>query len=112
MSKIASKILQILIEREISYGELSERTGIPKSALQRYATGETEKIPIDRLEKIAVAIGTSTAFLMGWTDEKENSPSEANLTEGEQMLINLFRQVPADQQELVLQMIRAALGKM
>lgn len=44
--------------------------------------------------------------------QNNNSPSEVNLTEGEQMLINLFRQVPADQQELVLQMIRAALGKM
>lgn len=44
--------------------------------------------------------------------QNNNSPSEVNLTEGEQMLINLFRQVPANQQELVLQMIRAALGKM
>ena len=43
---------------------------------------------------------------------EKNSPSEENLTEGEQMLLNLFRQIPADQQELVLQMIRAALGKM
>lgn len=41
-----------------------------------------------------------------------NSPTEPKLSEGEQLLINLFRQVPADQQELVLQMIRAALGKM
>lgn len=43
---------------------------------------------------------------------EKNSPTEPALSEGEQMLINLFRQVPADQQELVLQMIRAALGKM
>ena len=42
----------------------------------------------------------------------KKSPAEPQLSEGEQMLINLFRQVPADQQELVLQMIRAALGKM
>ena len=49
---------------------------------------------------------------MNQLGQKNNSPTEPKLSEGEQMLINLFRQVPADQQELVLQMIRAALGKM
>lgn len=72
MSNISRRILNILTEKDISYGELSERTGIPKSALQRYATGQTEKIPIDRLQKIASAIGVSTAYLMGWID----SPSQ------------------------------------
>ena len=72
MSDISKRILDILLNKEISYGELADKTGIPKSALQRYATGQTEKIPIDRLEKIAVAIGTSAAYLMGW--EPENRP--------------------------------------
>ncbi len=66
MSDISKRILDILNEKEISYGELSDRTGIPKSALQRYATGQTEKIPIDRLQNIAKAIGVTTQFLMGW----------------------------------------------
>lgn len=42
--------------------------------------------------------------------ENKKSPAEPKLSEGEEMLINLFRQVPADQQQLVLQMIRAALN--
>ena len=71
MSNISDKILDILLRKEISYGELSDRTGIPKSALQRYATGQTEKIPINRLERIAKAIGTSAAYLMGWEDSPD-----------------------------------------
>lgn len=70
MSDISKRILDILLSKEISYGELADKTGIPKSALQRYATGQTEKIPIDRLEKIATAIGTSAAYLMGWAPEE------------------------------------------
>ncbi len=68
MSDISKRILDTLNEKDISYGELSERTGIPKSALQRYATGQTEKIPIDRLQEIAKAIGVTTQFLMGWEE--------------------------------------------
>ena len=46
---------------------------------------------------------------MGW-DEKKDSPSELQLTEGEEMLLDLFNRVPKDKQQLVLQMIRAALS--
>lgn len=49
--------------------KLQEMTGIPKSAIQRYATGDTEKLPIDRVEKIALATNVSPAYLMGWDDE-------------------------------------------
>lgn len=66
MSEISNRILSLIHEKNISYGELSNMTGIPKSALQRYATGQTEKIPIDRLECIAKALGTTSAMLMGW----------------------------------------------
>lgn len=66
MSEISNRILSLIHEKNISYGELSNMTGIPKSALQRYATGQTEKIPIDRLDCIAKALGTTFAILMGW----------------------------------------------
>lgn len=66
MSELSNRILNIILDKDISYGELSHLTGIPKSALQRYATGETEKIPIDRLELIAKALGTTSSYLMGW----------------------------------------------
>lgn len=80
MSDISKRILDILLNKEISYGELAEKTGIPKSALQRYATGQTEKIPIDRLEKIATAIGTSAAYLMGWEPEERPAiPAASNI---------------------------------
>lgn len=80
MSDISKRILDILLNKEISYGELADKTGIPKSALQRYATGQTEKIPIDRLEKIAAAIGTSAAYLMGWEpEERPSAPLPSNI---------------------------------
>ena len=72
MSEISKRILEILQSKDISYGELSEKTAIPKSALQRYATGQTEKIPIDRLQTIARAIGVSTAYLMGWENSRDD----------------------------------------
>lgn len=73
MSDISCRILALIQQQRISYGDLSSITHIPKSALQRYATGETEKIPLDRLEVIAAALHTTPAYLMGW----EDAPTES-----------------------------------
>lgn len=76
MEKIADRIMSAMKNSNTTYIELAQRTGISKSALQRYATGETEKIPLDRLELIAQALDVSAAYLMGW-DEK-NPPDHVD----------------------------------
>lgn len=68
MGEISKRILDAMHERNLSYAELSLKTGIPKSALQRYATGSTPKIPMDRIENIASALGVTPSYLMGWDD--------------------------------------------
>ena len=107
---IRSERIKALVEKSnLSYQELEKLTGIKKSSLQRYASGATSKIPLDVIEKLSVAFNVSQEYLMGW-EEKKDSPSERQLTEGEKALLNLFNRVPEDKQQLVLQMIRVALG--
>lgn len=79
MSELSNRILDLITQKDLSYGELSLLTGIPKSALQRYATGETEKIPFDRLELIASALGTTSALLMGRYDEAARPVSDDDI---------------------------------
>ena len=79
----------------MSTRQLSELTGIPKSAIQRYTSGETEKIPIDRMIRMAEAMGIDPAFVMGWADDSttqiaaalgSNSPAAKKLRAiGEQL---------------------------
>ena len=107
---VRSERIKTLVEQSgMSYQDLEKMTGVKKSSLQRYAAGVTTKIPLDVIEKLANTFHVSQAYLMGW-DEEKISPSELQLTEGEEMLLDLFNRVPEDKQQLVLQMIRAALG--
>ena len=68
-------------------------------------------IPRDTtLKKIADYFGVTVDYLLGNTEIKEkSSPTEPELGEGEKALIELFRQIPEDKQELVLEMIRVAI---
>lgn len=113
MSDISKRILETITCKDISYGDLSDKTGIPKSALQRYATGQTEKIPIDRLEKIASAIGVTTSFLMGWdsADGKEQPADSGELSEDRKAMHDLVDSISEDEVRRLLQIAHAAFEK-
>lgn len=89
MDKIAQKIIDTMKNKDITYAELAEHTGISKSALQRYATGETEKIPLDRIVSIANALGIPPSSLLGW-EEKEPT-IDGELSAEEEMVIRAYR---------------------
>lgn len=103
---IRSERIKALVEKsDLSYQELEKLTGIKKSSLQRYASGETTKIPLDVIEKLSIAFNVSQEYLMGW-DEKENSPSEPQLTGVDKELFDLLKLIPEDQKRLFLEMGR------
>ena len=105
MSIRSERIKALIDKSDMSYQEIEKLTGIKKSSLQRYASGTTTKIPMDVFEKLSVAFHVSQEYLLGW-DEKEDSPSEVLLTEGEQQLLELFRLIPEEQQKAFLEMGR------
>ena len=57
-------------EKGISLGELSRLTGIAKSTLQRYETGDTRKIPVEAISMIEKALNLSSGTLLGWDKEE------------------------------------------
>ncbi len=74
MNEIARRLSALIQESGMTYRDLSDMTGIPKSAIQRYATGGTEKIPVDRIIKLSGALGTTPEALLGWESEIKTHP--------------------------------------
>ena len=96
-------------QRNMTLDEVAKRCETTKQTIYKYENEIVTNIPYDKIVLLSKALDVTPSYLFGW-DEKENSPSEPQLTEGEKVLIDLFRKVPEDQQQLVLQMIRAALS--
>ena len=114
MSTVGDNILYMRKRLGMTQEELATRMGYKsKSTINKIELGVND-IPQSKIVKFAEVLGTTPAYLMGWTEDNNNeenlSPEELVLSEGEKMLLELFRQVPEDQQQLVLGMIRAALN--
>ncbi len=106
MSIRSERIKSLIEQSQKSYQELERITGIKKSSLQRYASGVTTKIPLDVIERLSKTFNVSQEYLMGWDDDKKSPPKEESLSEGEKMLLELFRLIPEDHQQYFLEMGR------
>lgn len=82
----------------ISYATLSKMSNVPLRTIENIFGGKTPTPRIDTLKSIQEA-------LVG-VEQKEKPPE---LSDGEKALLELFSRVPADKQEMVVEMIRVAL---
>jgi transcriptional regulator with XRE-family HTH domain len=105
---MAQRIKSLRRSRGLTLEQIANVVGVGKSTVRKWETGMIANMKRDKISSLAKALGTTPEYLMGWEDKK-SSPDEPELTEGEKMVLELFRQIPVDQQPMVLAMIRAAL---
>lgn len=109
---MAQRIKKLRQEKGLTLEQVADVVGVGKSTVRKWETGMIANMRRDKIADLAKALGTTPAYLMGWPEEttdKKISPNEPTLTEGERVMLDLFRQIPVDQQPVVLAMIRAAL---
>ena len=113
MDLFAKRLKESRRDRNISAKELAEHLGINKSTIHRYETGELKGIKSLTINAIADYLNVNPDYLIGATDQKhtvkEAEDLVSTITDGEKMLLELFRQVPVESQQMVLEMIRIAL---
>ena len=88
--------------------EVAKLCNTTKQTIFKYENEIVTNIPYDKIVLLSKALDVSPSYLFGW-DEKKDSPSELQLTEGEKALIKLLRRVPAAEQPIVIEKILSAL---
>ena len=104
------RIRKALSIRNMKQTELCARAKISKSSLSEYLNGKHEPGQ-DKVFILAQALNVDPVWLWGYDvpmeTQKEISPNEPTLTEGEKMMLGIFRLIPEEQQRAFLEMGRA-----
>lgn len=110
-SEMSRKIKQLRQEKGMTLEQVATIVGVGKSTVRKWETGMIANMRRDKIALLAKALDTTPAYLMGWNEEQNEKISldEPKLTEGEKMLLELFKQIPENKQQVVLEMIRLAL---
>ena len=107
----SKRISKALSFRNMKQTELCNITGIPKSAMSQYISGAFEPKQ-DRIFLISNALEVSEAWLMGYDvpmERETQSPDKQELTEGEKLVLELFRKIPEERQPEALELLQVAL---
>lgn len=64
MTERSIRVKNAISEKHYTFEELEKITDIPRSTLQRYVSGTTDKIPVTFYEAIAAATNTPVEYLL------------------------------------------------
>ena len=107
-NEMSRKIKELRLAKGMTLEQVANIVGVGKSTVRKWETGMIANMKRDKIALLAKALSTTPAYLMGWFEE-ESRPTTVSITEDEQKLLDLFRKVPENQQQMVLQMISVAL---
>ncbi len=107
------RIEKALSVRNMKQSQLCKLADVPKSSLSLYLKGAYEPKQ-DKILRMANVLNVSESWLMGYDVPMENedfpSIADPSLTKSEEIMLELFRRIPESQQNVLIQMIRGALG--
>ena len=108
------RIRKALSARNMTQTELCAKAKISKSSLSEYLSGKHEPMQ-DKVFILAQALNVDPVWLWGYDvpmekkeeEVKKDSPTELQLSEGEKLMLEVFRLIPEEQQRVFLEMGRA-----
>ena len=99
---------RLMEQKGVSRQDLSDVLGVSYFTISDWVKGK--KYPrMDKVEMLADYFGVLKSDLIEAKGMNKTLPQVQKLTEGETMLLELFRQIPEDAQKMYLEVLRAAL---
>ena len=71
----STKLKELRKSKGMTLDQLAELVGTSKQTIHRYETGVISNVPPEKVESLAVALGTTPQELMGWEDESADAYS-------------------------------------
>jgi transcriptional regulator with XRE-family HTH domain len=102
------KIRSARERKNMTQSEVAKLCHTTKQTIFKYENDIVTNIPYEKIILLSKALDVSIEYLFE-SSGKKDSPSEQNLTEGEKMMLELFRKIPVDRQPEALDLLRVAL---
>ena len=109
MVTLYERLCLLCKQKGVSGGKMCADLGLSRSVMTDLKSGRKKGFSAEIAQKIASYFNVSVGYLLG-EEETDIKKSPSEISEGEQKLLELFRRVPENQQQMVLQMIEVALN--
>lgn len=69
--ELSDKIKKLRKEKDMTLEQVACIVGVSASTIMRYESGNIKNLRRDKIKKLADALGTTPAYLMGWEEVKD-----------------------------------------
>lgn len=76
---MGEKIRLLRLQNNMTLEELGNKIGVGKSTVRKWENGIIANMKRDKIPKVAEALGTSPAYLMGWDEEFDSEVIERKI---------------------------------
>jgi repressor LexA len=97
---LGERIKQRRSELGLTLEDVGEQLGVHRSTVLRYERGDTARIPLDTIEKIAEILHTTPSWLLGWDDEDDGLDPDIRL------IARSMQDMPQDKRRMLVKIIK------
>jgi len=76
---MARKIKELRKEKGLTLEEVAKIVGVGKSTVRKWETGMIANMRRDKIAALAMALGTTPMYLMGWEEEQKKNDIQADI---------------------------------
>lgn len=109
MDTITIRIFTLLEQQRLEQKEFANKLGLSDKVVSAWKTGRAKSYT-KYLPTIAQVLGTTVEYLVSGVESIEQTMKDSSLSEEEQLLVALFRQLPTEQHDIVLRMLHGAIN--
>lgn len=107
MCELYSIIEKLCEEKGVNITTMCRESGANRGTLTDLKMGRRKGVNAETAQKIASYFGVTVAYLLGEEEQKEKpTVMDDGLTDGEKLLLDMFRRIPPEQQQVFLEMGR------
>ncbi len=91
MDDMGKKIYNLRTAQGMTLEELGNKVGVGKSTVRKWENGLIGNMRRDKVVKVAKALGTTPAYLLGWDNEEDCADPLLPLSREEESIIRNYR---------------------
>ena len=76
---MARKIKELRKEKGLTLEDVAKIVGVGKSTVRKWETGMIANMRRDKIAALAMALGTTPMYLMGWEEEQKKNDIQADI---------------------------------
>lgn len=85
-SEFSRRIRDLRAKHGLTLDQVAQCVGVGKSTVRKWETGMIENMRRDKIAKLAAALHTTPAYLMGWDDNADESADSVEAVEHQNII--------------------------